>query len=273
MVRYLLILALIFNFAYASNLNKEIENIIGKGSFAAKKGLISVLFKQRSDFLRGSRVDIKKVLYTLKENNLLELQFHNAKTISLSFATTDKKPLLFVKIIKGALNAMGYNHTLTAKALRDESGFLWKVNLSSAAMIDPLLLAQELEKRGAYLTSVKRYSKENWRYNVDIYRGHLKAKKLPFGTKTALRKPLSAYWLDISGGRTISIDSPRANNWHPYVVIYDRDLKILDNYTKERKSYNVSLKIPRDAKYVKIGDLYTLENLRRGLKVSISKRK
>ena len=232
-----------------------------------------MLFQKRSNFLRGDRVDILKVLQTLKENNLLQLQFKETKTLQLSFATTDKKPLLFIKTVKDTLNAIGYNHTLTAKAMRDESGFLWKVTLSSAAMIDPLFLAQELQKRGAYLTSVKRYSKDNWRYNIDIYRGHLKAQKLPYNKKVALRKPLKPYWLEISGGRTISIDSKQGNNWHPYVVIYDKNLKILDNYTKERKSYNVSLKIPRDAKYVKIGDLYTLENLRRGLKVSISKRK
>ena len=53
---------------------------------------------------------------------------------------------------------------------------------------------------------------------------------------------------------------------------YDKDLKIIDNYTKERKSYNVSLKIPSGAKYVKIGDLYTLENIKRGLKIKIQKR-
>ena len=40
---------------------------------------------------------------------------------------------------------------------------------------------------------------------------------------------------------------------------------------KERKSYNASLKIPRASKYVKISDLYTLENIKRGLKIHIRK--
>jgi hypothetical protein len=273
LVKYLFWVTLLATLSFGASLNKEIENILGKGSYAAKKGLIAVLFKNRSDFLRGNRVDILKVLQTLEENHLLELQFNETKTLHLSFATTDKKPLLFIKTIKDVLNAVGYNHTLTSKAVRDESGFLWKVSLSSAAMVDPLLLAKELQKRGAYITSIKRYSKDNWRYNVDIYHAKVKAKKIPFNKKTVLRKPLNAYWIEVMGGRSISIDSRGGNNWHPYIIFYDKNLKILDNYTKERKSYNVSLKIPRDAKYIKIGDLYTLENLKRGVKVTISKRK
>lgn len=257
--------------SFGASINKEIENIIGKGSYAAKKGLISVLFKERKNFLIGNRVNLTKVLKTLKDNNLLELDLKETKTLELIFATTGKKALLFVKTVKDVLNAMGYNHTLTAKAVRDESGFLWKVTLRSAAMIDPHLLAREFEKRGGYLTSVKRYSKENWRYNVNVNRAHLKVKKIPFNQKVSLKKPLKPYWIDITGARSFSIDSKNGNIWHPYIVFYDDELKILDNYTKERKSYNVSLKIPRNAKYVKISDLYTLENIKRGLKIHIRK--
>jgi len=271
LVKYLLLLTLLATLSFGASINKEIENIMGKGSYASKKGLIFVLFKKRTDFLIGNRVNITKVLKTLKDNNLLDLDFKETKTLQLSFATTGKKPLLFVKIVRDALNAMGINHTLTTKAVRDESGFLWKVTLRSAAVIDPLLLAREVEKRGAYLSSVKRYSKENWRYNINVNRAHLKMKKIPFNQKVTLKKPLKPYWIDIRGARSLSIDSKKGNIWHPYIVFYDSDLQILDNYTKEKKSYNVSLKIPRNAKYVKISDLYTLENIKRGLKIHIRK--
>ncbi len=271
MVKYLLLLTLVVTLSFGSSINKEIEHIIGKGSYAAKKGLISVLFKKRTDFLKGNRVDIQKVLKTLKANDLLDLDFKETKTLQLSFATTGKKPLLFVKTVKDVLNAMGYNHTLTSKAVRDESGFLWKVAIRSAAVIDPLSLAREFQKRGAYITSIKRYSKDNWRYNVNVNRAYLKAKKIPFNQKVTLKKPLKPYWINVAGARSISIDSKNGNIWHPYIVFYDEELRILDNYTKERKSYNVSLKIPRHAKYVKISDLYTLENIKRGLKIHIRK--
>ena len=262
---------LLTSLVFGSSIGKEVENIIGKGSFAAKKGLISVLFKKRSAFLKGNRVDIYRVLKTLKKNNLLDLDFKETKTLKLSFATTRMKPLLFVKTIKDVLNSLGYNHTLTSKAVRDESGFLWKVDLRSAAVIDPLLLAVELEKRGAYITSIKRYNKDNWRYNINIDRAQLKAQTIPFNEKVTLKKPLKPYWINIAGARSLSIDSKNGNIWHPYIVFYDESLRILDNYTKERKSYNASLKIPGHAAYVKISDLYTLENIKRGLKIHIRK--
>ncbi len=271
MVKYLLSFLLFTALSSASSLNREIENIIGKESFAAKKGLIFVLFKQRSHFFKGDRIDMQAVLQILKENNLLDLDFKKTENIQLSFATTGQKPLLFVKTIKDVLNAMGYNHTLTAKVMRDESGFLWKVIIRSAAVIDPLLLAKELQKRGAYITSIKRYNKDNWRYNISIDRAHLKAKTIPFNEKISLKKPLNPYWINVLGARSITIESKNGNIWHPYIVFYDESLQILDNYTKERKSYNASLKIPRHTKYVKISDLYTLENIKRGLKIHIRK--
>ncbi len=213
-----------------------------------------------------------KVVQTLEANRLLDLQFEKRRDLQLSFATTQNKPLFFIKMVKETLNALGYNHLLTTKAVRDESGFLWKVTIQTASVVDPLLLTQELEKRGAYLTGIKRYSKDNWRYNVNIRRAHLMAKKIPFNEKVLLKKPLNDYWIEVSGARAVVFDSRNGNNWHPYITFYDRDLNILDIYTKERKSYNISLKIPRETKYVKIGDLYTLKNIRRGLKIYIQKR-
>ncbi len=273
MVKFLLLLLLSVNLVFADAIDKKVKNILGKGNYSSKKGLINVLFKNRADFLTGSRVNMLKVLATLKENNLLDLSLPGTKTIELSFATTLKKPLFFIKTVKDTLNAMGYNHTLTTKAVRDESGFLWKVSIQSAAVIDPLLLAGQLQKRGAYITDIKRYNKENWRYNIDIRRAYIEAKKLPANQKTTLKKPLQPYWIDVYGARSVVISSSRRNLWRPYIVFYDSDLRILDNYTKERTSYNVSLKIPRDAKYMKISDFYTLENVKKGLKIYISQKK
>jgi SepF-like predicted cell division protein (DUF552 family) len=48
-------------------------------------------------------------------------------------------------------------------------------------------------------------------------------------------------------------------------------LKVVATISKELKSYNESLSSPKDAKYVKISDIYTLENLKRGLSIYIAK--
>ena len=78
-------------------------------------------------------------------------------------------------------------------------------------------------------------------------------------------------WLDVEKAKSLALSSSRSNSWHPYIVFYDRDLRILDTISKELKSYNERVTIPRDTKYVKISDIYTLENLKRGLSIYISK--
>ena len=271
MVRALFALLLCAGLVQAGSIEHEVESILGKRSYASQKGLINVLFKKRSDFLQGDHLNMVKVLKTLKNNHLLDLDFKRRTDISLTFATVSKNPLLFVKIVKETLNSLGYNHTLTTKAMRDDSGFLWRVNIQSASMIDPYFIAKELDKRGTILKHIKRYSKDNWRFDLSTSRGHIRAKKLPFNKSVSLRKFLHPYWVDVEGARAVTLKSRNGNLWHPYIVFYDKDLEIVDNYTKERKSYNVSLKIPSGTKYMKIGDLYTLENIKRGLTLYIQK--
>jgi hypothetical protein len=165
---------------------------------------------------------------------------------------------------------MGYNHPLTTKALRDNSGFLWELSLNVTSAIDPYQLTKEIKRAGGEVTRIIRYSKDRWRYNVNTKNSELRAIKIA-DKEVRLKKPLKDYWIDVEGAKTVRISSPNGNNWHPYIVFYDRDLNILTNYTKERKSYNISLKIPKRAAYIKISDIYTLNNLKRGLKISLTR--
>jgi len=256
----------------AYSLEKDIISLMGKSSYHSNKGLISVLFKDKRAFLRGSEADLVKVTKVLKENDLLDLKLKHTSDIELSFATHQKNALLFIKLIKEVLSSSGYSKTLTTKALRDDSGFLWRVKLKSGQMIDPYLIASELEKRGAIATKIKRQSKDRYRYNIDISDAHVKAIKPELDKEMILKKPLLAYWIDVFGAGIIKIVSKAGNAWHPYVVFYDSNLKIISNYTKERKSYNISLKIPKNARYIKISDLYTLQNIKRGMKITVRKR-
>ncbi len=255
----------------AASLEESVVHILGKKSLIQNKGLISVIFKDESKFKTRGRVDLLKVTKTLKENDLLDLKFPSTTKIKLNFATKQNEALLFVKLIKDTLISLGYNHPLTTMAIRDKGGFLWQITLNTSKMIDPYSLVKELEKRNAVVTDIIRYSKSNYRYNIDTSNTHLKTVALEPNQETKLKKPLHPYWIDVEGAKSITLKSLGGNNWHPYIIFYDHDLKIITNYTKERKSYNITLKIPSNAKYIKISDLYALINLKRGLIVKITK--
>ena len=271
MVRVFIILSLLLSFTSANSIDDELKNILGQNSYLSKRKLLNILFKDENKFYTGSQVDIHKLLNVIKNNNLLPLDFKTSMDLHLSFATEQNNPLIFMKMLQNSLNALGYSMPSTQKVMRDASGYLWKVSLRTSSAIDPVLFAQELKKQGCYITQMKRYSKSNWRYNININNIDIVPENTLFNKKIRLKKPLNPYWIDIERARSITINSYKANSWHPYVVFYDRDLKVLDNMTKERKSYNEQLSIPRNAKYVKISDIYTLENIKRGLSIYISK--
>ncbi len=271
MVRVLIILSLLFSFASAASLQGELKNILGKNSYQAKKKFLKIIFKDERNFYLGSKIDIHKVLNTLNENNLFQLNFKSTRDLHISFATEQNSPLIFLKMLQNSLNTLGYSDISTEKIMKDSSGFLWKIKLKASKAIDPFQLASELNRQNCNITQIKRYSSTNWRYNINIKNIDIVPENTPYNKKTTLKKPLNPYWIDIERAKSLIIKSSKANSWHPYIVFYDRDLKILDNISKEIKSYNESLNIPRDAKYVKISDVYTLENLKRGLSIYISK--
>ena len=271
MVRIFIILSLLLSFASASSIDDELKNILGQNSYLSKKKFLNILFKDKRKFYINNEVDIHKVLSIIKKNNLLPLDFKTSRDLHLSFATEQNSPLIFMKMIQNSLNALGYSTPSTQKAMRDSSGYLWKVTLKTSSAIDPVLFAQELKKHGCYITQLKRYSKSNWRYNININNIDIVPENTSFNKKIRLKKPLNPYWIDIENAKSMTINSYKSNSWHPYVVFYDRDLNILDDISKERKSYNEQFSIPRNAKYVKISDIYTLENIKRGLSIYISK--
>lgn len=271
MVKVLVVLVAFFTFIQANSLHSELENILGQNSYYAKKKFLNILFKDKEKYRIGSQVDIHKVLLTLKENNLMHLDFKKNRNLYLTFATKQNNPLIFMKMIHNSLNALGYSVPETQKVMRDSSGFLYKVSIKTSSAVDPVLFAEELKKQGCYISKMKRYSKTNWRYNININNIDIVQRDIPYKQKIKLKRPLNPYWIDIEGARNLVLNSSRANSWHPYIVFYDRDLKILDTISKEIKSYNERLTVPRSAKYVKISDIYTLENLKRGLSIYISK--
>jgi len=271
LVRIFVVLSLLLSFIHAGALNSELENILGQNSYLAKKKFLKIIFKDQQKFYVGNQVDIHKVLSTLKKNNLMRLDFKKNRALHLSFATQQNSPLIFIKMIQNSLNTLGYSIPEIEKVMRDSSGFLYKVTLKTSSAIDPVLFANELQKQGCYISQMKRYSKTNWRYNINISNIDIVPKDILFNKKIILKKPLNPYWIDVESAKTLVLNSSRSNSWHPYIVFYDRDLKVLDTISKELKSYNERLSIPRDTKYVKISDIYTLENLKRGLSIYISK--
>ena len=126
----------------------------------------------------------------------------------------------------------------------------------------------ELLKHGCEITDVVRENAYEWTYVVDMRDGHLNTKALKAGEQHELRRSLYAHWLDVSHVRKLRIVSSGRNSWYPNIAYYDASLHLLKVVRKNVRTKDVTLKIPRGAKYIKISDLYTLKNLKDPLVLS-----
>jgi hypothetical protein len=276
MVKYFLSLLLLFSFSFVDsqgsqeyNLNDKIESLMDSGAYEKNRDYIKVLFSPESSFYTKDRINILKVVRTLKDNGLLNLRFVSPQELHLNFQTSGS-PLFFVKMMSDSLRDIGYYRYVTNSSNLDDSEFTWTIALTSEYATDPMLLQRELSKKGCEIIDIERKSSTDWTYVIDMSGGFLNIDSLSSGESTTLKRSLYAHWLDISKVNNITIQSAARNDWYPYVAFYDKSLHLLELVKKDAKQTHISLEIPKYAKYMKVSDLYSLKNIKDDLVVESS---
>ncbi len=165
------------------------------------------------------------------------------------------------------LQSMGYYRFITDRAKQDESGFFWTIRLTSEYAIDPVLLKKALQKRGCDIVDIDRESQTKWSYHVDIKNAYLMLNELRPYTERVLKKSLYEHWLNVKSTKSLVLWSLKGNNWYPYVSFYDKELHLLKVFKRDKRTKKITLKLPEDTSYVKIADLYSLKNIKQGLRV------
>ncbi|MDA7848237.1 hypothetical protein N8972_01980, partial [Sulfurospirillum sp.] len=180
---------------------------------------------------------------------------------------TKENSLIFMRVINESLSSMGYNYFLTKQALKNSNRFLWEIIISTEHIVDPLILSDRLESRGCFLESIERKSENEWAYVVNTDNIKIDAKKVEANRTVKLKKPIKPYWIEVENMKTISFSSKIADRWHPSIVFYDEKLNIVKDYKKDSATNRLKIKIPVDAKYAKVADLYSLDNIKRGISI------
>lgn len=258
----------------ANNLDERIIQLIGNNKFVENKGLINYLFSKKSDYYDvNGTVKYVDLLNKLQENGLLYLSFGKPEDLTITF-NISHDPIKSLKIVSDSLKSLGYYHYFTKKLSYTQEGELnWTINLKTEAAIDPLMLSKEFEKHNCKPTDIKKEGELSWIYDVDTSLSTFNdAKDLITGEEIDLKKPLRPYFLKVSNASKILIDSKVGNRWFPHIVFYDRHLTIVDVVKKEQRHQKLEVEIPQYTKYIKIDDLFTLANIKRGLSVTIKEK-
>ena len=276
MVKIVLSFLLVFSFSLGANeldevvesndnnLTLKIKSFLDVEVYEQNKAFVGVIFDPESDFYQNERVDVVKVVETLKENGLLNLFFKTPREIQLNFKTSGS-PLFFVKLMGDALRNIGYYRYVTTASNLNSSEFTWSIKLTSEYATDPLVLQTELNKSGSNIIDIERSSATEWTYVVDMGNSFLNLIELEESQEIKLKRSLYAHWLNVSKIKELKIVSSRRNNWYPYIAYYDSSLHLLKVIKEDERYSTLKLEIPKQAKYIKISDLYSLKNVKDSL--------
>lgn len=254
----------------ADLLDDKVKNLIGEEDFIKHNNLINFIFKNRDTFLISDTLNYTEIVKKLQENGLLKLIFDKPKDIIVTFQV-NKDPIKSLKILKDTLKSLGYYYYFTKSTHFDgENRLLWSIKLTTEAAIDPLVLSYELLKQDARILEITKKENDEWVYKIDTMNSSLnESLSILNNQKVVLRKPLTPYILKINKAKNIYITSRTLNRWSPYIVFYDKHLNILEVVKKDKIYRKLKLSIPESTKYIKISDLFTLINIKRGLSVII----
>ena len=247
-------------------LDEKIEALLGHQAYEHNRAFIEIIFSPRSSYYTNENVDVVKVVEQLKENGLLNLFFDKPRQLELTFSTNGH-PLFFVKLMSDTLRDMGYYRYITKESKLENSGFSWSISLMSEYATDPTLLRRELLKRGCEIDDIVRRSDTQWNYKIDTTMAHLKLTPLHDKDDLTYKRLNFEKWLDVAAIKKLTLWSLKGNNWYPYIAFYDRSLRLLKVYKRDKKTWQIVLALPRDAAYMKIADLYSLKNIKNGLRL------
>ncbi len=269
MIRILLItLLLTFSLKADDLLLDKVENIIGAKEFNTHKNLVNVLFKNKKAFYIGDNLNYLQILKKLKQNGLLDLRLPRPKEIIVKFET-NHDPIKSLKILNDSLKSLGYYYYFTKSTKYDGAGnLIWIIKLKTSYAIDPMILAMELANHETRIKDIVREKNDTWKYVINTQNANISdAFYVDTNEKVILQKPLKAYFIKIGEAKTLKVLSRRLNNWYPYIVFYDKHLTVLRVIKKDRVFKGLSMKIPETTTYIKMTDLYTLVNIKRGLSI------
>lgn len=273
MVRAFSIWILFLSFLSAEDLDIVIKSFVDEKKYTVHSKLIDKVFSYKEDFYDGDRIDLLKVTNTLKENGLLDLFFENPVEIKVLFETKSN-PVVVMNIVKNSLKTLGYYYFTTKSVKYEDGKFWWSIVFESEHAIDPTIFLVDLQKRGVVSFDIEMIEKSIWRYRVDVVAPNmLDSIKIVFEENLLIRKVLNDSWIEMptSEAKKIRLKNVNRSKWYPYIVAYNRELQIVDIITNESGLESIEIGLPKEVKFLKVGDFYSDMNIKNGINVLLSR--
>jgi len=235
--------------------NQKIENLMGKDNYQTYNKLLDRIFIKKN-------YNIYSTLKILKDNGLLNLFFKKAKIIDTKFIFLDDNNLLDIKTLNDTLLNLGYYYFYPVEIDKDNN-FMIDIEFKSEHFIDPVSLIDTMRNKGCEIVDVNK-TNNNFVYKFNCENAKLSKTIILTDKEEKYINAKGDYWIENDDFSKISIKTKKIDFWHPLILMYDKDLNLINIYKKNQKTTNLILNID-GAKYIKITDIYTPENFKRGI--------
>ncbi|MCH5313517.1 MAG: hypothetical protein J1E28_03850 [Helicobacter sp.] len=270
MVKKALLMMFLAICAWADTFDDKIRNLMGEQNYQVNANFVHRIFANKNMYYTSGRFDIAKIVYALKENGLLTSRFGQPSEVKLSFSARTS-PILLTKIGNNILTTMGYSYFVVSKAELSNGLSSIEFSFNTEHSPDVGIIIDELGKRGFVCLDINRVNAQSWEYMLEVREPRLPNTKLLAKTATLnLREASGEYWLNVNTSGELYIQATNMPKWSPRVVLYDRNLSIVDMVSNVGSSASLKIKIPQGVRFVMITDYDSPESLKSGISVSLN---
>jgi len=252
-----LILIFILSTLVFSFENAKIETLMGKDKFQTYNQLLAKIFPKKD-------YSIYEILNKLKNNGLLDLFFDNPRLITTEFIFENGDNIVNTKILNDTLKSLGYYYFYPKNIIKNNNQFILDIEFKSEHYIDPVSFFDEIASRGCSVLDVSK-NNEEYIYKLSCENGIIKEAKDLTDNNEMYVNSNGVYWLKNNNFSKLVVKTKKVDYWHPSVWFYDEHLNLLNNIKINKKTTDITLNIPASCKYIKIMDIYSGENFKRGI--------
>ena len=270
MVKKLCMFLLFALHLHADILDDKVRNLIGEQSYQTNANFINRIFANKNLYYTNGRLDMAKMVYSLKSNGLLASRFGQPSEVRLSFVARTS-PILLTKIINNILSSMGYSYFVVIKAEHSNGLSTMEFSFNTEHSPDMGIIIDELSRRGFVCLDINRISPQKWEYTLEVNEPRLpNTRYINKTTSLNLREVSGEYWLSVDTSGDLQIQTIDFPKWNPRVVLYDKNLTIVDFVANTSATSSLKIRIPNGVRFVMITDFDNPESLKNGISVALN---
>ncbi|PAF42726.1 hypothetical protein BKH45_03560 [Helicobacter sp. 11S03491-1] len=254
------------SFLYGDALDDKVRNLIGTQAYSINENFIKRIFKDKDSFYSDGRININKLVSTLKDNGLLILKFDKPSDLNITFVS-QTTPIFLARSINSALSSMGYSYFAVSQAEYLDGIAKITFSFSTEHALDPSIIIAELSKRGYLFMDIKRNSITNWEYDVELNEPKLaNARDIAPSDILDITEVSGEYWFSTQGQGNITITS-KTPYWRPRIVLYDKNLQIINLISQATTTNKITFSLLNGISFMMVTDLQNPAIIKSGIQI------